>query len=511
MVEQYDVYTHYSQFGFTPSMINDDIVFTLQNRFVSMSDSQRNEYGIDDDFSNLPNLYSMLNQGRIRLEYDGQSGDIATYPTYDILIDFDGDGVFSTVSPQNTKVNFRPTKHSPVFSQNLTLQNMKQKTYKDSFNLSKSYLPQDIRDILDANPTINGYVNSFHDFILALQQMDKKGVDRIKQYIGESTEDKNLLNFAIRYIFSVDDRSEGIRIDELVQKAQLDFLLNERARIYGSESALDDYAGYIEYQNQEMFTSNFYMSFVMRNEGGHHSTIYAPNNAYLNLINSGASEEQIKQFLLQKNDDGTYRNDPTIGYGLSLGDEFVIEALKKYNVNVDGLFAGEKLDQGTSRKVALEYLNIKKNELVDFFGEDLNKPQNAYLLLTLMDMSYFSGFGKDTNSFIGPRFINAVQRGLAATTKAERMEALGELKAYANYETDTPTMLQEFYTDSRNSPQYYGRFQENKLNLLQWVEGKGAFVSLPEKEFDIRDLDNGALPSLDPNQNQPITQVPEIK
>jgi hypothetical protein len=72
-------------------------------------------------------------------------------------------------------------------------------------------------------------------------------------------------------------------------------------------------------------------------------------------------------------------------------------------------------------------------------------------------------------------------------------------------------MLQEFYTDGRNSPQYYGRFQENKLNLLQWVEGKGAFVSLPEKEFDIRDLDNGALPSLDPNQNQPIIEVPEIK
>ena len=189
MVEQYDVYTHYSQFGFTPSMINDDIVFTLQNRFVSMSDSQRNEYGIDDDFSNLPNLYSMLNQGRIRLLYDQQSGDRAKFPTYHIQIDFDGDGVFSTVSPQNTKVNFRPTHHSPVFSQNLTLQNMKQKTYKDSFNLSKSYLPQDIKDILDANPTSNVYVNSFHDFVLALQQMDKKGVDRIKQYIGESTED----------------------------------------------------------------------------------------------------------------------------------------------------------------------------------------------------------------------------------------------------------------------------------------------------------------------------------
>ena len=163
------------------------------------------------------------------------------------------------------------------------------------------------------------------------------------------------------------------------------------------------------------------------------------------------------------------------------------------------------------RKVALEYLNIKKNDLIDFFGEDLNKPQNAFLLLTLMDMSYFSGFGEDTNSFIGPRFKDAVKRGLAATTKEERMAALGELKAYANYETDTPTMLQEFYTDGRNSPQYYGRFQENKLNLLQWVEGKGAFVSLPEKEFDIRDLDNGTLPSLDPNQNQPIIEVPEIK
>ena len=41
-------------------------------------------------------------------------------------------------------------------------------------------------------------------------------------------------------------------------------------------------------------------------------------------------------------------------------DPETVEALKKYNVNVDGLFAGEKLDQGTSRKVALEYLNIKK-------------------------------------------------------------------------------------------------------------------------------------------------------
>ena len=90
MVEKYDVYTHYNQFGFTPSMINDDIVFTLQNRFVSMSDSQRNEYGIDNDFSNLPNLYSMLNQGRIRLLYDEQSGN--KHPTYHMQIDFDGDG-----------------------------------------------------------------------------------------------------------------------------------------------------------------------------------------------------------------------------------------------------------------------------------------------------------------------------------------------------------------------------------------------------------------------------------
>ena len=66
---------------------------------------------------------------------------------------------------------------------------------------------EDIRDILDANPTINGYVNSFHDCILAFQQMDKKAVDRIKQYIGESTEDRNLFNFAIKNMFSVADRS----------------------------------------------------------------------------------------------------------------------------------------------------------------------------------------------------------------------------------------------------------------------------------------------------------------
>ena len=94
-VEQYQLFDHYQKLGFTKTQIIDDMIFTLQNRMENMSDVQREEYNINDDFYNRTNLFDMFDSGRIIATYDEKSTE--PYPTYNLRIDFDGDGVFSTV------------------------------------------------------------------------------------------------------------------------------------------------------------------------------------------------------------------------------------------------------------------------------------------------------------------------------------------------------------------------------------------------------------------------------
>ena len=105
-VDQYDLFDHYTKLGFTKTQIEDDLIFTLQERMANMSSLQKEEYGINDDFYNRTNLFDMYDAGRIKTIYDKKSGE---YPVYKIEVDFDGDGVFSAIhNPNNTAVNFKP-------------------------------------------------------------------------------------------------------------------------------------------------------------------------------------------------------------------------------------------------------------------------------------------------------------------------------------------------------------------------------------------------------------------
>ena len=78
-VQQYDLFGHYGKLGFSERQIQDDLIFTLQNRLMNMSNLQKEEYGINEDLFNKTNLFDMFDNGRIKATYDEKSTE--PYPT----------------------------------------------------------------------------------------------------------------------------------------------------------------------------------------------------------------------------------------------------------------------------------------------------------------------------------------------------------------------------------------------------------------------------------------------
>jgi len=69
MSNKYNIYDYYGN-SFSKSEIEDQIVFTLQNRLMNMSDVFREELGVDEDFLDRENLYDLLRAGRIYTTYN---------------------------------------------------------------------------------------------------------------------------------------------------------------------------------------------------------------------------------------------------------------------------------------------------------------------------------------------------------------------------------------------------------------------------------------------------------
>jgi hypothetical protein len=67
------MYEYYTSIGYTEQDINDDAVMTIQNRILGMSDAERAELGISNDFLQTNNIYDMLNDGRVKFTYDTRS------------------------------------------------------------------------------------------------------------------------------------------------------------------------------------------------------------------------------------------------------------------------------------------------------------------------------------------------------------------------------------------------------------------------------------------------------
>ena len=138
-----------------------------------------------------------------------------------------------------------------------------------------------------------------------------------------------------------------------------------------------------------VYTQNIFLDHTMKNEGGFYSKAYSPTNEW-NIINSKINPDYIKyDYLSAKNENGKYKNDPTIGYGFSLNDKYVVKLLNERGYDVDKLLKGEQtLKQVPAIDMSYAILNTKYDELVNVFGDNIKGDANTYAAAALLDMNY---------------------------------------------------------------------------------------------------------------------------
>ncbi len=513
-VERYDVFGHYGKLGFTKKQIQDDMIFTLQERMANMSSLQKEEYGITDDFYNRTNLFDLYDSGRIIAQYDEKSTE--PYPTYNLKVDFDGDGVFSVLhNPDNTAVNFRPVMGGNFADKRFTRDAFFTEYFKNEYETMVSAMPSDVRDFLTVNPWANSFLQTTITGYSRFAEFDREVTEKFANFIDDFSNQENRVgspSIFKKIVRSVFENTIGFDAN----KDRLEYEVQQAQKEYIEQTKLNKV-------NENNFISNPYLAHIYKNEGAFSKTVYDPmnkNNSY--------------EHLSKKNQNGKYLNDPTIGFGLSLNDKWVTNQLINKGYNIDLLLKGEQqLKRSDGMDISVNYMNIKKDDLVNFFGEDLAKPENSYLMMALLDLSYLSGFNVD-GSFIGDRMKSAVKGALTAKTTEEKLGYLGnfasyipsnlldkpsgnifdlsdpdvqDVKAYIGYDNKNQTYKmypestigQELFNDSSRYMQYRGRFLTNFALLEKWAQGSSTAAPFPK-------YDN-QLPSLKEDENMPVIEI----
>lgn len=525
-VTQHEIYSTYKKLGYTKKQIDDDLIFTLQNRLWNMTLREKKELGITDDFLDRNNLFQLLSMGRIRTVYDKKSNK--PHPVYHIKVDFDGDGIWSNVSPINTETNFRPM-HTTQTWKSMTRDKIYQDVVARKYRSYKNMLGLESKQVLDQNPWLDSAFESIWRGLFITGQKKTQVGDRVKKFLNE--------NKFFSAILPELDLSNDVRIDEITQEIQKEAILMEQMMPQlSSEYDITDQMGMMKIGDQMVYTQNIFFDHTMKNEGGFYSKAYSPTNEW-NVIKSKWNPKGVEyQYLSKKDANGKYVNDPTIGYGFSLNDKYAVKLLNERGYDVDKLLKGEQtLKQAHAIDISYAILNTKYNELTDYFGDNIKGDRNTFLAAALLDLNYVSGFGEGTKSFIGPRMKEAFERYFNATTDEERAAALGTYGSYLTTEerkispfgidtgqtyTDaTPTgyigydsehkfadhqstILGELYNDGAYSKGHRGRLEGNAKLIEAWHNGQSTMFNLPSG------VSSDDLPSLDPDKNITVEEIP---
>ena len=512
-VQRYDVFDHYGKLGFTKKQIEDDMIFTLQERMANMNSLLKEEYGINDDFYNRTNLFDMYDAGRIIATYDDKSTE--PYPTYNLKVDFDGDGVFSVLhNPDNTAVNFRPVMGGEFADKRFTRDAFFDEYFKKEYETMVSSMPSDVRDFLTVNTWANTFLQNTITGYSRFAEFDREVTEKFANFIDDFSNQENRVgppSVFKKIVRSVFENTIGFDAN----KDRLEYEVQQAQKEYIEQTKLNKV-------NENNFISNPYLAHIYRNEGAFSKVAYDP------MSNNRSYEH------LSKMENGKYVNDPTIGFGLSLNDKWVTNQLINKGYSVDLLLKGEQqLKRSDGMDISVNYMNIKKDDLVNFFGEDLAKPENSYLMMALLDLSYLSGFNVD-GSFIGDRMKSAVKGALIATTTEEKIGFLGnfasyipsdlldkpsgemldfsdpdvqDVKPYIGYDNKNQTyamypeatIAQELFNDSARYMQYRGRFLTNFALLEKWAQGSSTAAPFPKYDEQ--------LPSLKEDENMPVIEI----
>jgi len=491
---KYPMFKTYMEKGLSQDQIKTDAVMTIINRGLGLNDGERAALGLSSDFFTAENILGLMDNKRIRFDYDPASiGD----PTYRISIDTDGNGIFMALNnPNDPDSGFKP-EANPELASSLTLQGVRADFQNQAWQNWKS---QNIK--ADAFFKTYGFLN-IEEQPLVMQTL--KGMFNLV-YNGYN-KGKNGVEDLTR-MFNDIEWLPDVKIPDLktverqLQENQIQYLTYQKQKEAGVFD--DSFASQFEgkektamgYQNT---ATNLLMDTITRQEGGFYAQAYdsgftGDRNKTFNVGTRGGgggpvemaaegSKIQKAEYDLMMSENG----DPTIGTGLSLKDPTVISQLTELGYDVDKLLTGEQTITREDNNIVMMKMIEDKFELVERLTgiKDLDTNKNAYLAVALVKLAYNSA------TWIGPRFREALNNFI----ETGDMKYIGNFGSYkegtdefysgataAEIKQYEPALLNELWNDAEGQAAIgYGGFRTMMRDVSEfitaWSEGQMTYFA----------------------------------
>lgn len=485
---KYPMFKTYTAKGLTVDQIKTDAVMTILNRGLNMSDGERAALGLSADFFTAENILGLMDNKRIRFDYDPASiGD----PTYRISMDLDNDGIFMALNnPNDPDSGFKPEANREL-NASLTLQGVRAdfqndafKKWSDSVVAKESYFKQYGFDAVTEVPFVMQTLKGLHNLVYNGYNKGKNGVEDIVRLFNDipwlpdvsfdlNTVERQLQENQLQFITYQQQKQAGVFDDNLASQFE------------GKESTA------MGYQNT---ATNLLMDTINKQEGGFYAQAYdsgftGDRNKTFNVGSRGGgggpvemaaegSKIQKAEYDLMMSEDG----DPTIGTGLSLKDPTVKSELTELGYDIDKLLTGEQqITREDNNIVMMKMLDDKLKMVERITGiDDLQSNKNAYLAVALVKLAYNSA------SWIGPRFREALNNFI----ETGDMKYIGNFSSYKEGTTEfysganaaeikqyEPALLNELWNDAEGQAAIgYGGFRTMMEDvsgfILAWSQGQ---------------------------------------
>ena len=478
---KYPMFKTYMSKGLSEDEIKTDATITIINRGLNMTEGERAALGLSSDFFTAENILGLMDNKRIRFDYDPASiGD----PTYRISMDLDGDGIFMTLNnPNDPESGFKPEANRELNSsltlsgvrsdfQNQAWQNWKSQNIKaDAFFKTYGFLN------IEEQPLVMQTLKGMFNLVYNGYNKGKNGIEDLGRMFNDiewlpdinidmNTVERQLQENQIAFLTYQQQKKAGVFDDNLATQFE------------GKEQTA------MGYQNT---ATNLLMDTISRQEGGFYAQAYdsgftGDRNKRFNVGTRGGgggpvemaaegSKIQKAEYDLMMSENG----DPTIGTGLSLKDATVKKELTELGYDIDKLLTGEQtITREDNNIVMMKILDDKLKLVENLTGiKDLQSNKNAYLAVALVKLAY------NSSTWIGPRFREALNNFI----ETGDMKYIGNFGSYkegtdefysgataAEVKQYEPALLNELWNDAEGQAAIgYGGFRTMMRDVAEFI------------------------------------------
>jgi len=385
---QFPIVDYHRKQGVNDDDLSADAVLDISNRIMGLSDQERFELGISDDFFSTQSIYQLLpkemgGNGQIRFIYDG---DVSTADKkfYHIEIDLNNDGYFMELThPDDSTKLYTPSDiGSLIENYPMTSNEIRTQALKEDFNEGKEFYTESYKKI---------GLGSVEPELESVRWHLKKATRGLMDF-GSGAAEKILQTYGINIqLEKWQKESENIIKREAA--------LNRASEILGDQIYnIAQYGGNVEIGDKIMKKQNILFNYTSEWEGGYKADAYE-------VVKGGG--------------------DWTIGHGLSLNkknNKFVWDKLVGLGYDPNEMIAGnQQIKYKDSVLIATQVLENKfvtAKNLANEYGLDITGNRNSYLAMVVTDLAYQGLLGKN------------IIKALANYQKTGDERYLGEFKTY---------------------------------------------------------------------------------